>query len=69
MKPMVKAPGTKRLKVEYEPPSNFAFKFNLRRYILASDLTRGLVCRYTFAGAAALTDISGRAWPIVPFFS
>ena len=33
MKPMLKAPGTKRLKLKYdEPPSNFAFKFNLRRY-------------------------------------
>ena len=33
MKPMLKAPGTKRLKLKYdESPSNFAFKFNLRRY-------------------------------------
>jgi len=59
MTPMLKAPGTKRLKLQYdelerdasacmrrhqasalapvklqydEPPSNFAFKFNLRRY-------------------------------------
>ena len=30
----MKPPGTKRLKLKYdEPPSNFAFKFNLRRYI------------------------------------
>ena len=29
----MKAPGTKRLKLNYnEPLSNFAFKFNLRRY-------------------------------------
>jgi len=33
MKSMLKAPGIKRLKLEYdEPLSNFAFKFNLRRY-------------------------------------
>ena len=31
--PKLKAPGTKRLTLECdEPPSNFAFKFNLRRY-------------------------------------
>jgi len=30
---MLEAPGTKRLKRKGdEPPSNFAFKFNLRRY-------------------------------------
>jgi hypothetical protein len=35
MKPMLKAPGTKLLKLKYDiPPSNFAFKFNLRRYTL-----------------------------------
>jgi hypothetical protein len=31
---MVKAPGTERLKLKTdEPPSDFAFKINLRRYI------------------------------------
>jgi len=36
VKPTLKAPGTKRLKLKYdEPPSNFAFKFNLHRYITA----------------------------------
>ena len=36
IKPTLKAPGTKRLKLKYvEPFSNFAFKFNLRRYDLA----------------------------------
>jgi hypothetical protein len=30
---MLKTPGIKRLKLSYdEPPSSFAFKFNLRRY-------------------------------------
>ena len=33
IKPMLKAPGTKRLKLTYdEPLSSFAFKFNLCRY-------------------------------------
>ena len=33
IKPKLKAPGTKRLKrTSREPHSNFAFKFNLRRY-------------------------------------
>jgi len=33
MKPTLKVPGTKRLKLEYDGLlSNFAFKFNLRRY-------------------------------------
>jgi kinetochore protein Nuf2 len=35
MKPMLKAPGNKCLKLKYdEPPSNFALKFSLRRYIM-----------------------------------
>ena len=34
MKPTLKAPGSERLKLKCdEPLSNFAFKFNLRRYI------------------------------------
>jgi len=34
--PISKAPGTKRLILKYdELPSNFALKFNLRRYIEA----------------------------------
>jgi hypothetical protein len=28
----MKAPGSKRLKLKFEPLSDFAFKFNLRRY-------------------------------------
>jgi lipoate-protein ligase A len=35
IKPTLKAPGTKRLKLKYDDPlSNFAFKFNLRRYTM-----------------------------------
>jgi len=34
IKPMMKAPGTERLKLKYdEPPSNFAWRSSLRRYI------------------------------------
>jgi len=37
IKPMLKAPGTKRLKLNgNELHSNFAFKFNMRRYSLDS---------------------------------
>jgi hypothetical protein len=33
IRPKLKAPGTKRLKLTHDLPlSNFAFKFNLRRY-------------------------------------
>jgi len=36
MKPMLKAPVTKRLKLTHdEPPSVFAFKFNLHHYSMA----------------------------------
>jgi len=36
MKPMLKAPMTKYLKLEYDGlVSSFAFKFNLRRYNMA----------------------------------
>jgi hypothetical protein len=37
IKPTVKAPGTKRLKLKYDATlSKFAFKFNLRRYSTGS---------------------------------
>jgi len=37
IKPTLKAPGTKRLKLKYdEPLSNFAFNFNLRHYYAVS---------------------------------
>ena len=36
VKPTLKALGIKRLKLKYDkPPSNFALRFNLRRYSLA----------------------------------
>jgi hypothetical protein len=37
MKPRLKAPGTKCWKVKYDNLlSNFAFTFNLRRYVMAA---------------------------------
>jgi hypothetical protein len=51
IKPMLKAPGTKRLKLKHDKTlSSFAFNFNLRRY------SKGLVVasasgRVTWAGA------------------
>ena len=39
IKPMLKAPGAKRLKLKYDIPfSEFAFKFNLRRYNLEDEI-------------------------------
>jgi len=54
MKPVLKAPGSKRLKPKYDNLlSNFAFKFNLRHYIEGyADIM--VTCGsgdYTFAGA------------------
>ena len=38
IKPTLKAPGTKRLKLKYdEPLSKFAFKLNVRRYTKDTD--------------------------------
>jgi len=43
IKPMLKAPGTERLKLEYDgTPSNFAFKFNLRRHTTVTLLYSGV---------------------------
>jgi hypothetical protein len=64
MKPKLKPLGTKRLKLKhYEPPSNFDFKFNLRRYTMAVML----VCTY---GAATAVFIGGALkWTGVPAFA
>ena len=44
IKPTLKAPGIKLLKLKYDKPlSNFAFKFNLRRYILEALLDNSKV--------------------------
>ena len=52
IKPTLKAPGTKRLKLKYdEPLSNVALKVNLRRYNLAGD------CLVEVTKQLFLTDI------------
>ena len=39
IKPTLKVPGTERLKLKYdEPPSNLAFKINLRWYTVVAAL-------------------------------
>ena len=44
MKPVLKPPGTKRLKLNYgQPPSKLAFNFNLRRYTMVGRYRTGLV--------------------------
>ena len=54
MKPMLKAPGTKRLKPYYdESPSTFAFEVNLRRYNKAVAREAQLAAAAAAAAAAA----------------
>jgi len=61
MKPLLKAPGTKRLKLEYdELLSSFAFKFNVRRYTLESTTTYSVATRST-AGAPAAPAVAAAA--------
>jgi len=44
IKPKLKPPRTKRLRLKYdEVPSNFAFKFNLRRYNTGPGQAPGVV--------------------------
>jgi hypothetical protein len=50
MKPKLKAPRSKRLKLKYDDLlSNFAFKFNLRRYNKMEEVAACMVgrCRLT----------------------
>ena len=63
IKPTLKAPGTKRLKLRYDGPlSNVAFKFNLRRYTKGS---AGAALRHTrsmmFGAAPAVTGAAAGA--------
>ena len=45
IRPKLKVPGTKRLKLKYDNLlSSFAFNFNLRRYILVVDIACGESC-------------------------
>jgi hypothetical protein len=59
IKHTLKAPGTKRLKLQYdEPPSNFAFKLKLHRYTSAFDALRGAI-----TGGQGLTLVHFSAQP------
>ena len=56
MKPTLTAPGTKLLKLKYvEPHSSFAFKFNLRRYIMVLEFGHSYNSDYMLA-------VVGRRW-------
>jgi len=58
IKPTLKAPGTKRLKPQYDGLlSNFAFKFNLRRY--PSGCFGGIFFRSAAAKSRPLRTSSG----------
>ena len=71
MKPMLIAPGTKRSKLLCdEPPSSFAFVFNLHRYIEAGrshsvgtlvEAAVFLVHEGSAEGPAAVAEVGGRA--------
>jgi hypothetical protein len=64
LKPMMKAPRTKHLKPYYdEPPSNFAFKFNMRRYNAAAAMSDGAALNRLakFASSEALLVVRGGA--------
>ena len=51
MKPMLKPPGIKRLKLVYdELLSSFGFKFNLRRYIMGARMRRAKLLETLKAG-------------------
>ena len=64
IKPTLKAPGTQRLKLKHdEPPSNFGFKFNLRRYTQAAMQAVGIDGRGMTMSTAAFNL---EAWPLVP---
>jgi len=59
MKPVLRLPGMKRLKLAYdEPLKSLAFSFNLRCYILDLKLTPYRVL--------ATGSDTGRAWQISP---
>ena len=64
IKPTLKAPGTKRLKLKYdEPLSKFAFKFNLRRYSLVQHEVSGAVYALKMLGRRAVVESGQDAGP------
>jgi len=55
IKPTLRAPGTKRLKLQYDGPlSSFAFKFNLRRYTTGAIMHVAKVTRPEFLGVGLM---------------
>ena len=62
IRPKLKAPGTKPLKLQYdEPLSTFAFKFKLRRY-------NEVLCKIVSGtGKSLVAPFSGRGRPLVHF--
>jgi hypothetical protein len=58
---MLKAPGTKHLKLKYdEPLSTFAFKFKLRRFTLVGYSLGARVIQHAAAALDAAPDGAGR---------
>ena len=70
IKPTLKAPGNKLLQLKYDKPlSDFAFKFNLRRYRKESqiikghsDTVRGLALMPGVGFLSASHDCTARMW-------
>jgi hypothetical protein len=65
LEPVLKAPGTIRLKLKHDAPlSNFAFIFNLRHYTLVS--TQGDPPNQAFV-SQAVVDVHGWSLHSFPF--
>jgi hypothetical protein len=59
MEPKLKPPGTKRFKLEYDGLlSNFAFRFNLRRYTGGAARCTALLSATLTAGTSRLIDLA-----------
>ena len=60
IKPMLKAPGNRRLKLKHDVPLlNFAFNFKLRRYIMALNYA-STINGFTHMNLTKLDVLSGR---------
>jgi hypothetical protein len=61
MKPTLKAPGTKLLKLKYvKPLSKLAFKFKLRRYIKLYPLEEENLTRNALIAFDDFSNVAGR---------
>jgi len=64
MKPTLKAPGSKRLKLKYDGPlSNFGFNFNLHRYTKEKEHDRPISLPGIVSEAAPRHERSPRHLP------